>query len=108
MVSGAARCDARARGCEGAARCAVDSAANDSRSAPIRGPRDARAREEAPPEAAAPVPDGTARGPSCGWSGVETRGEIVSGESAMTGEFQVRQFVLRSVMWVNYHQDKGR
>jgi len=29
-------------------------------------------------------------------------------ESATAGEFQVWQFVLRSVMWVNYHQDKGR
>jgi hypothetical protein len=29
-------------------------------------------------------------------------------ESAMTGESQVRQFVLRNVMWVNYHQDNVR
>ena len=25
----------------------------------------------------------------------------------MTGEFHVRQFVFRGVMWVNYHQDKS-
>jgi len=36
------------------------------------------------------------------------RPDTVAGESPITAQFHVRQFVLRLVMWVNYHDDKRR
>jgi hypothetical protein len=36
------------------------------------------------------------------------RPDTVAGESPITAQFHVRRFVLRLVMWVNYHDDKRR
>ncbi len=37
-----------------------------------------------------------------------TSAYTVAGETTMTAEFHVRQFVFRLVMWVNYHEDRRR
>ena len=37
-----------------------------------------------------------------------TSQNAASGESAMTGEFHVRQFVFRRATWVSYHEIKRR